>query len=249
VTLGPQPQPVQVPLVSSQATFTAPSLDPAPQTVTVDLLPAAAVWSAVPLALPATHSEEVVLVADIQVNAILDMALLCLNTAATSNPNPPETFCRRLDLQVAHDMDLYDDLCCRGLGYVSFGDIFPSWESFPEPAVVNQANRGSCGIPSWGVNIRLGMIRCLPVGTETEMPTCEEWTAASIQQTHDAQALRAATCCLREWVTGNSETPGMFWGMSVVIGNQSQIQLQGGCVERNVEMTFQIPNCDCFSLE
>lgn len=185
---------------------------------------------------------------DTQVNTLLDWAELCLVTAVTGNPNPPENFCRRLDLQVAWDVDLYRDLCCEGLGYVSFGDVFPSWGDFPEPAIVNQGNYGSCSPPAWGVQIRLGLVRCLPQGTDTTMPTCDEWRATSVQQTHDSQALRAASCCLRQQIVAVTDTPGPFWGMSAVIGTQSQIQLQGGCVERNVTITVQMPNCDCFSL-
>lgn len=186
--------------------------------------------------------------ADTQVNTLLDMAMLCLTTAVTGNPNPPENFCRRLDLQVAHDADLWTDLCCEGLAYVSFGDIVPSWDAFPEPAVVAQASRGACPIPAWMVSMRMGIVRCVPTGTDSDMPTCEEWTATSVQQTHDAQALRAASCCLQQFVVANEDARGPFWGMSAVISTQQQIQLQGGCVERNVEIMVQFPNCDCMSL-
>jgi len=186
--------------------------------------------------------------ADTQVTGLVDLAMLCLTTAVTGNPNPPANFCRRLDLQVAHDVDLYTDLCCEGLGYVSFGDIHPSWTSFPEPAIVNQAMRGPCGIPAWSVIIRMGLIRCLPTGTDTSMPTCEDWTEAFTQQVNDAQALRAASCCFSNAAQGLADAAGPYWGMSVAIGMQQQIQLQGGCVERNVIITAQIPNCDCFSL-
>jgi len=186
--------------------------------------------------------------ADTQVNTLLDLAMLCLTTAVTGNPNPPANFCRRLDLQVAHDADLWTDLCCEGLAYVSFGDVFPSWDAFPEPTLVTQANYGSCSIPAWAVQIRMGIIRCIPSGTDTTMPSCEEWDAASRQQADDSQALRAATCCFRQQIVSESDATGPFWGMSTVIGTQSQIQLQGGCVERNVQITVQMPNCDCFIL-
>jgi hypothetical protein len=187
-------------------------------------------------------------VADIQVNTLLDWAMLCLTTAVTGNPNPPENFCRRLDLQVAHDADWYTDLCCEGLAYVSFGDVFPAWSEFPEPDVVRQANYGSCSPPAWAVQIRMGMIRCVPVQHHNGMPSCDDWTQASRQQADDSQALRAATCCFRQRIVADSDAPGIFWGMSAVIGNQGQIQLQGGCVERNVTVTVQIPNCDCFTV-
>lgn len=185
---------------------------------------------------------------DTQVNALLDLAELCLTTALTGNPNPPAVICRRLDLQVAWDVDLYDDLCCEGLGYVSFGDIVPSWGDFPEPAVATQANLAACSVPSWAVALRMGIVRCVPSGTDTTMPTCTEWRASSVQQAHDAQALRAAACCLRQQIVSEQQANEPFWGMDVVIGVQSQTQLQGGCVERNVVITAQIPNCDCFTL-
>jgi hypothetical protein len=188
-------------------------------------------------------------VPDTQVNAILDMAEQCLTQALNANPNVPANICRRLDLQVAWDADLYTDLCCEGLAYVSFGDIVPSWTGFPEPAITNQANWGACSPPSWGVSFRMGVVRCVPVGTDSTMPTCTEWRDASTQQAHDAQALRAATCCLRQAIVAATDAAGPFWGMSAVIGQQGQLQLQGGCVERNAEITVQIPNCDCISLE
>lgn len=185
--------------------------------------------------------------ADYQVNRMLDLAMLCFSAAVTANPNPPMHICRRLDLQVAWDVDLYQDLCCEGLGYVSFGDVQPSWAEFPEGSPVLQANRGTCPIPAWAVEVRMGIVRCISSGTDTTMPTCEDWTNASIQQADDSQALRAAACCLQQTImTEDPEDP--FWGMSVSIGVQQQVQIQGGCVERNVTMTVQIPNCDCFSL-
>jgi hypothetical protein len=188
-------------------------------------------------------------VADVQVNTVLDWAMLCLTTAVTGNPNPPENLCRRLDLQVAHDADLYTDLCCEGLAYVSFGDVFPSFSSFPEHDIGNQNLRGPCGIPAWAVAVRMGIVRCVPSGTDTEMPTCADWDAVSRQQADDSQALRAAACCLRQRIVDTSDTPGIFWGMSATIGTQQQVQLQGGCVERNVTVMVQIPNCDCFTVE
>lgn len=188
--------------------------------------------------------------ADVQVNRLLDLALLCLTQAITGNPNPPENICRRLDLLVAHDADLYTDLCCEGLAYVSFGDINPAWgPEFPDPSLALQANRGACPVPAWAVGIRMGVVRCIPTGTSTTMPSCGDWTDASEQQANDAQALRAAACCFSNAARGLDETnQAMFFGMSVVIGTQQQVQIQGGCVERNVTITAQIPNCDCFSL-
>lgn len=95
----------------------------------------------------------------------------------------------------------------------------------------------------------MGIVRCVPTGTSTTMPTDSEWHDTSVQQAHDSQALRAASCCFRNSAMElEGGSPGMFWGMNVTIGAQDQTQIQGGCVERAVDMFAQIPNCDCFSL-
>jgi hypothetical protein len=185
-------------------------------------------------------------VADYQVTTLLNWAMLCFTTAVTGNPNPPENIGLRLDQQVAWDADLYTDLCCEGLGYVSFGDIFPSWEGFPEPSLAAQANR-TCPIPAWAVVMRMGIVRCVPSGTDTTMPSQEEWTNTVVQAANDAQALRAAACCFQQMVAAAEDAATPFWGMSATVGQSTQTQIQGGCVERNVEITVQIPNCDCFS--
>lgn len=180
---------------------------------------------------------------DTQVLALASALKLCLTNAVTGNPGSPplSNICYRLDLQVAHDADLYDDLCCEGLAYVSFGDIYPVYESTD----INTARQMEpCSPPAWGVNLRAGIIRCVPVGTDTTMPTCQEWADSFTQAAHDAQALRATACCFRSYIR-SQDGSGPFWGMGVVVGHQSQVQLQGGCVERNVQIAVQIPNCDC----
>jgi len=38
---------------------------------------------------------------------------------------------------------------------------------------------------------------------------------------------------------------GLFEGMSIVIERQTQGSPNGGCVERSLTITVQMPNCDC----
>lgn len=153
----------------------------------------------------------------------------------------PGEICFRLGSEVPHDADMISDLCCIGLAYVSLGDIWPSSASFPEQDINRQAS-AVCYPPAWGVQWKAGIIRCAPVGGENgSQPTCEEWTSAYLKAVADAQALRRISCCFRAAVRGTQA----FRGLGVVIERQVQGPVQGGCVERYVNISVQMQNCDC----
>lgn len=167
-------------------------------------------------------------------------ALECLCEAVARNPNPPLNCCFRVGTQVIHDAGIFTDQCCEGIGYAMLGDLFPSSESFPEQDIVRQAN-SVCAPPSWAVNIKVGIIRCIPVGDEEPM-TCAQWDAAALQNIYDAESLIDASCCFRNYVT--TVNPHLT-GMSVVIDRQVQGNPLGGCIERSLSLAVQIPNCEC----
>lgn len=158
---------------------------------------------------------------------------------------PTET-CFRVSTQIPFDMDKYQDMCCEGLGYVAIGGTWPSTGSFPEQDVVRQA-QSHCSPPAWAQEIRMGLVRCIPVGTqgigaqEFGMPTCSEWTEAAYTNMWDSICLRKATCCFR---TRALAVP-FFDGMSFIFDRQVQGPPLGGCVERYVNLQAQFPNCDC----
>lgn len=174
---------------------------------------------------------------------LADIALLCLTQAATGVPNPPANFCYRVGSEVTHDVDMFTDLCCEGLGYVSLGDTYPSSGSFPEQDIVRQANT-VCAPPAWAQAFKVGLVRCVPVVNNElgTMPTCADWNAAALQNMWDSVALRRASCCIRSYIANNE---GFFLGMSVVIERQIQVNPLGGCVERYFTIILQFPNCDC----
>lgn len=165
--------------------------------------------------------------------------LNCLCAAVSGHPNPPLNCCLRVGIEVAHDVDLFTDLCCEGLAYARMGNVFPS-TTFPEIDVQNQAN-SKCPWPSWAVELQAGIIRCVPTGTTTSMPTCEEWTAAAVQDFADSQSLRQAACCFVAAVRADP----VLLGMSAVVGRQEVSTPSGGCIERSFTITVQVPNCDC----
>jgi len=173
---------------------------------------------------------------------LTDAALNCLAVAVSGAPNIPLHICFRVGSEVAYDIGQYTDLCCEGLAYVSLGDTFPSSSSFPEQDIIRQSNT-VCAPPSWAQEIRMGIIRCAPVGgINGEPPTCADWNAAFAQNIEDAASLRRAACCLRNWVNAQTD---FFLGMSVVINRQIQGNPIGGCVERSQTLMIQFPNCDC----
>lgn len=170
-------------------------------------------------------------------------ALSCLQQAVTGLPGAPANVCFRVGLEVAHDLDMTADLCCSGLAYVALGDTYPSAQSFPEQDIVRQAN-AVCAPPSWAQQFKFGIVRCVPVMRDDfgTMPTCADWNTAALQNFYDSIALRRTACCFRQFFTTNQ---GLFEGMSVVIERQTQGSPNGGCVERSLTITAQMPNCDC----
>ena len=178
-------------------------------------------------------------VMDTQVLPLAQALRDCLCAWTSVNPNPPALCCFRVGSEIAHDAGLNEDICCRGMSYVSIGDIWPSSAGFPEADITRQAN-SNCFPPAWGVQLRAGIIRCVPTGGE-DPPTCPEWAEAHEQVGHDSQALRKAACCIRAFVQNSTQ----FLGMSIVINRQVQTNPLGGCVERYMTVDIQIPNLDC----
>lgn len=177
--------------------------------------------------------------ADDLVQALATTLLTCLCDAVASQENPPTECCFRVGSEAVADMDSFQDLCCEGFAYVIMGDQWVSINSFPEMDIVRQAN-ARCGIGAWGIEFKIGIFRCIPTGTSTSMPTCEDWTAAAIQNITDARSLRLAACCFKDTAL---DMPVMD-GMSVVINRQIQGPVQGGCSERSLRIQIQVPACD-----
>lgn len=168
----------------------------------------------------------------------LTAALLnCLCEAVADNPGAPQHCCYRVGTEPVHDIDpeTLVDLCCEGLAYVLVRDVYPSTESFPENDIVRQAE-AKCVPASWGVGLRIGIVRCAPTDS-----ACELNNEAFIQNLYDIQSINEAMCCFRDFINA-SDT---FLGMSLVIERQVQGSTSGGCTERYVNLVAQIPNLDC----
>jgi hypothetical protein len=174
------------------------------------------------------------------VPAMAEALLSCLSVAVSGNPGTPEHIAYRVGSEIAADIGQMVDFCCEGIAYVALGDMWPT-AHFPEQDLVRQANT-ACSPPAWGVQFKVGIVRCVPTGDLDFPPTDAEWTAAFIQNMWDAQALRRTECCFRTWVRSRTDA---LLGMSIVMGRQIQGTPLGGCVERYFTIDAQFPNCDC----
>jgi hypothetical protein len=169
-------------------------------------------------------------------------ALGCLCAITNSMPGAPQHCGPRIGPEVAYDLGQFTDFCCEGLAYISLGDTWISDNSFPDQDIIRQV-RGNCPPGFWAQDLKLGIVRCSPVGSpDGEPPTDADWAAAAVQNLYDAQALRRVACCIRNFVIDNQ---AFYMGMSVVINRQVQTTPNGGCVERYVTVTVQFPNVDC----
>jgi hypothetical protein len=174
---------------------------------------------------------------------IIAEALMCLCDAASRLPNPPQHCTFRIGNQPPHDLGLNGDLCCEGFAYVSLGNVFPSSEGFPQEDGSYQAG-AVCAPLSWGIPLKLGIVRCAPVSTDgvSTVPD-SEWEAAMLQNIYDTSTLLTAACCLRAYVIRANDS--RWLGMSEVTGNVNQGEPLGGCVERSIDVQVQMPNCNC----
>jgi Domain of unknown function (DUF4082) len=164
----------------------------------------------------------------------------CLCDAVALSTDPPKHCRFQVGILGFAGIDLISDECCEGVAYVALGDIYPSSESFPEMNLVRQIS-GRCKIEAWAAEFRVGIIRCAPTGTNTQSPTDAAWNAAALLNYQDAQILRRMSCCVR---TGIEDAGAEFLGMNVIIGRQVQGPNGGGCVDRYVPITVQIPVCE-----
>lgn len=166
----------------------------------------------------------------------------CLCDAVALSTKPPEHCRFQVGILGFAGIDLISDECCKGVAYVALGDVYPSSESFPEMNLVRQVN-GRCKIEAWAAEFRVGIIRCAPTGTNTSSPTDAAWNAAALLNYQDSQILRRMSCCVRTGIE-DAGTDNQFLGMSVIIGRQVQGPNGGGCVDRYVPITVQIPVCE-----
>lgn len=131
----------------------------------------------------------------------------------------------------------WDDCQCGQLA-ASVGPSYYS-DTFPQPAGARRALTG-CGPEYWVSTITLTMLRCAPTPVKGQMaPTCAALAEASAILESDRQVLtQALACCLTAWVADATIA-------DYVIGPQSPVGPEGGCVGLAWQITVGIKNCSC----
>lgn len=172
--------------------------------------------------------------ADTQIIPQANRLLECLQEALEDNPNPPANFCLRAGNLFIQDVDgsiSVDKTCCPGTAYVRISDKYPS-SIFPAPDT-EAYKRNNCMPVQFGVVLTMGVARCVPGMGSLEGPTCEDWTAAAVQDADDLDAMTKALCC---WAEGLP--PGRLW-----MPQTSTPSLVADCLERTWPIIMQVGKC------
>jgi hypothetical protein len=106
--------------------------------------------------------------------------------------------------------------------------------SSPFPSPSTDAPISPCGIPAFGVQLEMGVFRCIRTDRQ---PTCTEYTEAVIRQMADAKAMRCALTCFVE-----QHDP-----QTVAVGNWSPAGPDGGCLGSTWQVSVEVLNSceDC----
>lgn len=161
---------------------------------------------------------------------LMGEALACLAAAVADLDDPPEQVCLRPGDQVSLLASLNDDECCTGLAWVRLVNTYPSTE-FPDQDVTFSR----CPPPQWAVVLEMGIARCAPTADATDIPSCEEWTAATAAQLADRAAMIRAVCCLEQVDTDRMVLRGLYTPQAV----------EGGCLSGTLQVTVAVPACEC----
>ena len=156
--------------------------------------------------------------------------LNCLCTALNQQTNPPEICCLRAGDSVTADIGQYYDECCSGLAYVRPAGFYMTGTQegpFPSPSTDQAIN--ACGVPAWGLQLEMGVLRCIQTSGQI---SCATWTDAVVQQLADAKAMRAAVCCLEQ----------LHDPSDVALGAWTPIGPAGGCLGSVWQVSVQVSN-------
>lgn len=131
----------------------------------------------------------------------------------------------------------WDDCQCGQLA-LSVGPSYFS-TTFPQPEPARRALTG-CGAPYWVAPVTVTMLRCAPTpGPADVAPSCDALAYASMVLESDRQVItQALACCLQAWVSDRTIA-------DYVIGPQSPVGPEGGCVGIALTVTVALENCTC----
>lgn len=135
-----------------------------------------------------------------RISVLLSDLATCLCAQIIEDELPPTCFCGvvpgdEVAMDYAGDCD---DAC--GMAWVRLVNAYPS-TSIGSPI----ERPGNCAV-GIGVEVVLGIARCIPLGDNGEPPDPTDLAAASVLQQADMMAMwRAVSCCRssKDWAIGN----------------------------------------------
>jgi len=155
--------------------------------------------------------------------------LACLTVKVQAAANPPANIQFLPGQQAGEDLSIYEDLCCEGTAYVRVTTLYPSFMAFPAP----DTEPTPCSQQAFALGYEVGIMRCAPTGSISNVPTAEQWRQAHQQSMVDAKSIFDAICCYQT-----------FYKMdAMVVGAWAPIGPQGGCLLGAVSLTHQIAGC------
>lgn len=172
--------------------------------------------------------------ADTYLLPMANSLLACLCEQLALNPDPPAECCLLAGDQTIHDINAAtggDKTCCPGLAYVRIGNVFPA-TNFPEPDTV-PAKGVNCFPVGWGVELTMGVVRCIPGIGSLEGPDCTDWGVAATHDANDVDAMRRALCC---WGVTLPKT--RLW-----LAGVSSVSMTADCIERQMPVAVSFPKC------
>jgi hypothetical protein len=163
---------------------------------------------------------------------LADALLACLCAAVADTGNPVCACCVHPGLSTP--MDYCDCECSsggNGQAWVRVNRIYPAGARFPQQSFEVEP----CKIPSWGVELVMGVYRCVAtLDDDGRPPTCDQVEADATKILLDAAAMRvAAVCCF-----GTAEED-----RTAIVGEWSPIGPNGGCAGGFMSVTVQFYDC------
>lgn len=141
----------------------------------------------------------------------------------------------------------WDDCECGQLTVAINTEYEASATSTPR-ATTTTSGRRACGPPLYTVNYTVTILRCVPIGTDTAPPTCEELEDFAKAATEDAWSVRAGViCCLDEAISQRLPNGTKLY-RDFVVGTQTRVGPRGSCGGSQLPVSVTIDN-GCYPCE
>lgn len=167
---------------------------------------------------------------DVVIDPVALALLGCLEDALDAHDSPVTNISLRPGDQTELLLALGRDECCEGTAWVRTITWYPT-DNFPEPL----ATYNRCAPRMWALVLEMGVARCAPMGTATDLPSSADWNTAVGQVNTDAAAMQCAAQCLAR----------LDDERMVLVGQWLPTRTEGGCMGGTLPVTVSAGPCNC----